>query len=86
MSNRRDFLAKDLPMLFKEIYFTLTDVFVEDESKKRSKYFRSFESCYPFLAEYTLEEIQQDAMEMGIDYTGKSKLELARLIFKEDSE
>lgn len=83
MSNRREFLTKDLPSMFKELYLTVADVITDDE-KKQSKYFRSFESCYPFLAEYTLLEVQQDAMEMGIDPTGKTKLEIARLIYKND--
>lgn len=84
MSNRRDFLSRELPMMFKEVYQAAADIFVAEDKKKELKYFRSFKSCYPFLAEVSIEEIRQDAMEMGIDPTGKSKLELARLIYNNE--
>lgn len=70
--------------MLKDAYHTVADVINDADKKELPKYFRSFKSCYPFLAEVSMEEIQQDAMEMGIDPAGKSKLELARLVYNNE--
>jgi hypothetical protein len=44
-------------------------------------YFSSFESCYAFLAEVSLEELQQDAYKLGLDPTGKDKYEIAKMLY-----
>jgi hypothetical protein len=44
-------------------------------------YFASYESCYAILAETSLEELQADAITLGIDPAGKDKYQLAREIY-----
>jgi hypothetical protein len=47
-----------------------------------NSYFDSFESCYAFLAEVSLEELQQDACNLGLDPTGLDKYQIAKLIYQ----
>lgn len=85
MTSRRDFLTKDFFKLVKDTYDAFTGEAVSEEEKEAKgleEYFRSFKTCYPFLAEASLEELQYDARELGIDPTGISKYELARMIFR----
>lgn len=89
MTSRREFLTKDLFKLFKETYEAVSGQALTEEEKQAQEleeYFKSFKTCYPFLAEASLEELQYDARELGIDPTGISKYELARMIFKCKSE
>jgi len=51
-----------------------------------SSYFSSFESCYAFLAEVSLEELQQDALQLGMDPAGKDKYQIAKLIFEREKQ
>lgn len=44
-------------------------------------YFASLETCYSFLSEVPLEDLQNEATKRGLAYDGLSKMELARLLF-----
>ncbi|PKM86942.1 MAG: hypothetical protein CVU87_10665 [Firmicutes bacterium HGW-Firmicutes-12] len=89
MVNRRQFLTKELFNFIKDAYDAFNEESATDREKEEEnnqEYFRSFEKCYPFLAEVSLEELQCDAKTRGIDSSGKDKYELARLIFNCDNE
>lgn len=91
---RRSFLFGNMKQIFVEPICSLAKELQEwqdDEASTASPspaadYFASYETCYAFLAEVSLEELQQDALRMGIDFAGKSKVELARLIFGHEAE
>jgi len=74
---RRDFFTKGLP----SYAYRLTSAF-KDEVKVEEKedYFESFESCYPYLAEVSMDMMVQAAEHLEIDIMDKTKLELAREI------
>jgi hypothetical protein len=86
---RRSFLFGNMKQIFVEPICSLTKELKEWQADETSPappatatdYFASYETCYAFLAEVSLEELQQDALRLGIDFAGKSKVELARLIF-----
>jgi hypothetical protein len=89
MVNRRQFLTKELFSFIKEAYYAFNEEAVTDKEKEDEniqEYFQSFEKCYPFLAEVSLEELKCDAKTRGIDSSGKDKYELARLLFNCDNE
>ena len=44
-------------------------------------YFSSLETCYAFLSEVPLEDLQNEAVKRGLGFEGLSKIELARLLF-----
>lgn len=78
---RRDFLCKGLPGFF----FQLSSDFVKEAGfaeKEPKDYFDSYETAYPFLNEVTMEMLYQAAEQEGIDPAGKSKLELAREVYR----
>lgn len=53
-----------------------------DDQAEDLSYFASYESCYAFLAEASLEELQEDARQLGLDPAGKDKYEIAKMIFR----
>ncbi len=53
-----------------------------DDQAEDLSYFSSYESCYAFLAEASLEELQEDARQLGLDPAGKDKYEIAKMIFR----
>jgi hypothetical protein len=44
-------------------------------------YFASLETCYAFLSEVPLEDLQNEANKRSLAYDGLGKMELARLLF-----
>ena len=54
------------------------DAFKEGEEKE--KYFDSFESAYPLISE-TMLFMDDEVKELGIDTTGKDKLEIVKEIY-----
>lgn len=83
--NRRTFLTKGVANLLIEGCRSLAEGLdikndPDDEAANLS-YFSSFESCYAFLAEASLEELQEDVRQLGLDPTGKDKYQIAKLIF-----
>jgi len=44
-------------------------------------YFSSLETCYAFLSEVPLEDLQNEAVKRGLSFERLSKIELARLLF-----
>jgi Zn/Cd-binding protein ZinT len=74
---RRDFFTKGLP----SYVYRLGSAF-KNEAKLEEKqdYFESFESCYPYLAEVSMDLMIQAAERLEIETMGKTKLELAREI------
>ena len=78
---RRDFLRKGLLVYF----FRLGCDFVKDaglDEEEPKDYFESYETAYPFLNEVSMEMLYQAAAQEGIDPTGKSKLALAREVYR----
>ena len=86
--SRRAFLTLDVKSLFANTIQAFSEELsqppVSDSPNLSAdySYFSSFESCYAFLAEVSLEELQQDACKMGLDTTGKNKHEIAKMIFQ----
>lgn len=83
MSSRREFLTKDLFQVISEI----KSIWSEEENEKRAdqaKYFSSFASCYAFLAEVPLEDLQNKARGLGLEVEGKAKYQLAKEIFTKE--
>ena len=57
---------------------------IVNQQEKKSDcedYFASLETCYAFLSEVPLEDLQNAATKRGLVYDGLSKMELARLLF-----
>ena len=85
--SRRAFLTLNVKSLFSDTLQAFSEelsqspVAAPPRSSPDHSYFSSFGSCYAFLAEVSLEELQQDALKMGLDPTGKDKYELAKMIF-----
>lgn len=77
---RRDFFRRGLPSYI----YKLGSGFVEEAGigEDNREYFDSFESAYPFLSEVSMEMLYQAAAQVGIDPTGKSKLELAKEVYE----
>lgn len=77
---RRDFFTKGLPSYL----YSLGAGFMQEAGSgpEKKEYFDSFESAYPFLSEVSMEMLYQAAAQVGIDPTGKSKLELAREVYE----
>ena len=44
-------------------------------------YFSSLETCYAFLSEVPMEDLQNEAIAREVAFEGLSKFELARLLF-----
>lgn len=82
-SSRREFITQDLLGVILEVKELLSFDFTEDEQKGAEKkdYFTSFESCYAFLAEVPLEDLQNAALEKGIAIEGKTKFQLAKELY-----
>ncbi|MBW2038363.1 MAG: hypothetical protein JRI46_02025 [Deltaproteobacteria bacterium] len=80
--SRRDFLTRDVFSKAARFLNEMMDSYKEGDSlKEEDDYFKSFESCYPLLSE-SGELLIEEAMKMGIEVEGKSKLEIAREVFK----
>ncbi len=77
--SRRDFLTRDL-------ISTVMGLFGDVRNQPREcaittpDYFKSFETCYPLLSEAG-ELLMEEAIRMGIDTQGKTKLEIAKEVF-----
>jgi len=84
--NRRSFLTKGVANLLIEGCRSLAEGLdinnAPDDEAANLSYFSSFESCYAFLAEASLEELQEDARQLGLDPTGKDKYQIAKSIFR----
>lgn len=82
MMKRRDFFRQGLPSYI----YKLGSGFMEEagigQEEEHKEYFDSFESAYPFLSEVSMEMLYQAAAQVGIDPSGKSKLELAREVYE----
>lgn len=80
--NRRDFFKKAFPAYV----YRVTEMFADEaglnEKESKKDYFDSFESAYPFLSEVSMEMLFQSAAQLGIDPTGKTKLQLAKLVYE----
>jgi hypothetical protein len=50
------------------------------EEKTRAEYFQSFETAYPLISE-TMLFMDDEIKELGIDTTGKTKLEIVEEIY-----
>ncbi|MBQ0067963.1 MAG: hypothetical protein KBS60_07285 [Phascolarctobacterium sp.] len=78
---RRDFFKKAFPAYV----YRVGELFVDEaglNEKEQKGYFDSFESAYPFLSEVSMEMLYQSAAQLGIDPTGLSKIELAKLVYE----
>ena len=53
----------------------------EKKTEDLEQFFSADEACQALLSEYTLEELQLDAIHAGIAPEGLSKRELAKLLF-----
>lgn len=74
---RRDFFTKGLPSYAYRLGSAIKD---EVKVEEKEDYFESFESCYPYLAEVSMELMVQAAESLEINIAGKTKLDLAREI------
>ncbi len=81
--DRRHFLKSGLSEYFK-ILLDSTNLNYQPESDNKD-YFSSVFSCYPLLSEAPYDQLVDAALQLGIDPSNKSKLELAREIFTERS-
>lgn len=86
---RRTFLTRGVADLLMEGCRSLVKGFAiksvpadADDQAEDLSYFDSYESCYAFLAEASLEELQEDARQLGLDPAGKDKYEIAKMIFR----
>ncbi len=52
-----------------------------DEAMGDDPYFASFSSCYALLSEIPMEELLATARAVGVATEGRSKLELAKILF-----
>lgn len=78
--DRKQFLADGLSSLLRTMYeFAVAED--EETAKPQADYFQSFSSCYPILAECSLKDLQIAARQKGIDPEGKTKFELAQILF-----
>jgi len=85
--SRRAFLTFNLKSLFTDAFQSFSKDIAQPPISAPStipenhSFFSSFDSCYAFLAEVSLEELQQDAYKLGLDPTGKDKYEIAKMLF-----
>ncbi len=70
-----DYFIRDTVKLIQEVQEAF------QEEKARADYFQSFESAYPLISEYML-FADDEVKELGIDATGKTKLEIAKEIYE----
>ncbi len=82
---RRYFFTTGLVNYFKDLVKNIDPDALKDDENKEKDYFESFYSCYPILSECSYEQIVEAAKEKGIDVTDKSKLELAKEIWGNNS-
>lgn len=61
----------------------LSGRWVNFSEKSRDEYFSSIDSCYAFLAEVPLEDLQNEAAKRGIPFEGYTKFELAKVLFSD---
>ena len=71
----KDYFIRDTVKLIHEV----REVFQEEKAKE--DYFQSFETAYPLISEYML-FADNEVKELGIDTTGKTKLEIAKEIYE----
>lgn len=81
--DRRAFLRKGLYSYLTDLAHSIsvTD-FWDDMDAEEQDYFRSVFSCYPLLSEAPYELLVEAAQKKGIETTGKSKIEIARELFR----
>lgn len=88
--SRREFLTFNFKSLFVDTFLSISEELTQPlaadplDSATANSYFDSYESCYAFMAEVSLEELQQDAAKLGLDCTGLAKHQIAKLIYKVD--
>jgi hypothetical protein len=70
-----DYFIRDTVKLIQEV----REVFQEEKAK--ADYFQSFETAYPLISESML-FIDEEVKELGIDTTGKTKLEIVKEIYQ----
>ncbi|MGN0838853.1 MAG: hypothetical protein ACI4NN_07195 [Pyramidobacter sp.] len=81
----RTFLKSGIVEFLTNAYDNFKQECQTDAEKKETElnaYFSSEKSCQALLSEYSLEELQHDAAQAGIDYAGLSKRELAKALFE----
>lgn len=84
--SRRDFLTRDIFSRTARFLNEMVNSYTKDGSlEKENDYFESFETCYPLIAE-SGDMLVEEAIKLGIQVEGKSKLEIAREIFSAQTE
>ena len=58
----------------------------QNREESLDRYFLTDDACQALLADYTLEDLQEDARKAGIDPDGLSKRELAKKLFSKSEE
>lgn len=80
--DRRKFLTRDIWRGTARILHELTGSEKDEiSSGNEIDYFASFENCYPLISE-SGEMLIEEAIKKGIEIEGKSKLEIAKALFK----
>jgi len=69
-----DYFIRDTVKLIQEVQKAF------QEEKAKENYFQSFETAYPLISEYML-FADDEVKKLGIDATGKTKLEIAKEIY-----
>ena len=80
--DRRSFFTKAFPAYAYRVGEIFADEAGLTTKGKEKSYFDSFESCYPFLSEVSMEMLLQAAQQVGVDPKGLSKIELARAVYE----
>jgi hypothetical protein len=76
--SRRSFLKRNYIGSAIKLFSDIQDSFKEGESD--SDYFKSYESSYPLISEYSY-FLEDEVKELEIDITGKSKLEVVEMVY-----
>jgi len=82
--SRRNFLTGDLVSAVRGLLGEVRKPSTESTAVAPD-YFESFETCYPLLSEAG-ELLMDEAVRMGIDAQGKSRLEIAKEVFSKQSK
>jgi hypothetical protein len=83
---RRDSMVSTRRSFFKEFFVRKTVTLVAEvqksyrQAESDAEYFESVENSYPLISEY-MEFMDDEAKKLGIDTTGKTKLEIAETIY-----
>lgn len=79
--SRRSFFSGTWLKESLSLFETNSDDKKEIEPCPEDNYFQSIETCYAFLSEVPLEDLQNEALKRGIAFEGLSKFELAKILF-----